>query len=219
MIFLSPSLLNLFQECPRCFWLRVNKRQKRPEGPSSTLPRALDLAIKKHFDIYRPELPPGVSVDGLKLFGDLETLRKWRYWKTAPFYLNEKIGVKLSGALDDCFLDSNGMFSPLDYKTYGFVLKAGAHPSYQLQMDSYTLMLRESRYPVNNKAYLVFYALKSLGDNGNVAFQIVPRPVDTNPDRIISLLEKAVEVLKKDIPPHSQNCTFCGWNRGGEINQ
>ena len=42
--FVSPSTLNLFLECPRCFWFRVVKGEgfRRPEQPSSTLPRKMD---------------------------------------------------------------------------------------------------------------------------------------------------------------------------------
>jgi len=54
---LSPSRLNLFRECERCFWLRSNKDVKRPSGPFPSLPSGMDRIIKQHFDRHRSEDP------------------------------------------------------------------------------------------------------------------------------------------------------------------
>ncbi len=61
--YLSPSKLNLFLECPKCFWLHMRKGIKRPEQPSSTLPRGMDGLIKVYFDKYRKldKLPPEIE--------------------------------------------------------------------------------------------------------------------------------------------------------------
>jgi len=45
---LSPSSLNLFLECPRCFWLDKNKGIKRPRGIFPSLPSGMDSVIKKY---------------------------------------------------------------------------------------------------------------------------------------------------------------------------
>jgi len=57
---LSPSTLNLFIDCPRCFWLHINKRIHRPRGIFPSLPSGMDNVIKTYFDKYRKkgELPP-----------------------------------------------------------------------------------------------------------------------------------------------------------------
>src|SRR3989338_10077521 len=56
---LSPSTLNLFAECPRCFWRQVRKGIGRPKGPFPSLPIGMDSVIKKYFETYRGqgELP------------------------------------------------------------------------------------------------------------------------------------------------------------------
>ena len=54
---LSPSTLNLFLECPRCFWLHINKRIQRPRGIFPSLPGGMDLVIKDYFDCeYRGKI-------------------------------------------------------------------------------------------------------------------------------------------------------------------
>ena len=57
---LSPSSLNLLEECPRCFYLQVVNKIRRPRGPMSSIPIKMDSIIKKYFDIYRNKgiLPP-----------------------------------------------------------------------------------------------------------------------------------------------------------------
>ena len=57
---LSPSTLNVFLDCPRCFWLDKVKNIKRPRGIFPSLPSGMDRAIKVHFDSFRTKgiLPP-----------------------------------------------------------------------------------------------------------------------------------------------------------------
>lgn len=75
---LSPSSLNLFKECPRCFWLAQHKVWKRPEGIFPSLPSGMDGVLKIHFDNFmaRGVLPPEIQdhrhANGLKLFDDEE---------------------------------------------------------------------------------------------------------------------------------------------------
>lgn len=170
---------------------------------------------------YRPSLPLGLAgkIEGT-LFGDWETLKEWRHWRTGPSYVDEQLGVILKGALDDTLVDSAGNLSPLDYKTYGFELKEEIHPTYQLQMDCYSLMLSFSGSKTNERAYLIYYSLRELGDNGQVNFLITPREIKTDPDRTKEIIRKAVSVLTDSIPKRSESCTFCAWTtikaEGGE---
>ena len=57
---LSPSSLSVLKECPRCFWLQVNKKIRRPIGAFPSLPGGMDRILKTHFDSFRSreELPP-----------------------------------------------------------------------------------------------------------------------------------------------------------------
>ena len=70
---LSPSALNLFLECPKCFWLEYGAGIHRPRGPFPSLPGGMDIIIKKYFDSYRAvgKVPPEIvnQVEG-DLFAD-----------------------------------------------------------------------------------------------------------------------------------------------------
>ena len=52
---LSRSKVDLFLQCPKCFYLdrSENHRIARPGGPMSYIPTAIDLLLKKEFVIQK----------------------------------------------------------------------------------------------------------------------------------------------------------------------
>ena len=52
---ISRSKIDLFWECPRCFYLDRRLGIKRPSMPAFTLNSAVDHLLKKEFDIHRAE--------------------------------------------------------------------------------------------------------------------------------------------------------------------
>ena len=65
---LLPSNLNLLNDCPRCFWLKMVKKINRPMDPMSSIPIKMDSIIKHYFNKYRDvgQLPPIIEN---KVFG------------------------------------------------------------------------------------------------------------------------------------------------------
>lgn len=213
---LSPSSLNLFLECPRCFWLQLNENIHRPRGIFPSLPGGMDLVIKDYFDKYREknELPPELEgkVEG-NLLHDHALLNKWRNWRTGLEYTDENLGVMLFGALDDC-LEKDGKFVPLDYKTRGFAPKEGdSEKYYGNQLDCYALMLEENGYPSGDFGYLVYYYPEHVEENGTVIFNVKPIQLKIDPNRARKTLKDAVKLLDGPIPPHHSECEYCIWGR------
>ncbi len=210
---LSPSALNLFLECPRCFWLDKVKGIKRPGAPFSTLPTGMDLLIKRHFDKYRAEdkMPPELAgkVKG-KLLDDQALLKKWRNWRSGLAYRDKGTDAVLSGALDECFLDGD-IYIPVDYKTRGFPLKADSLKYYQHQLDCYTFLLEANDLKHASFAYLVYYILSDLKENGDVKFSIEAIKVDTHPQDALKVFQDAVVLLRGDEPEPNSNCGYCAW--------
>lgn len=216
---LSPSTLNLFLECPRCFWLHINERIHRPRGPFPSLPGGMDSVIKVYFDRYRVkgELPPEIrgKVEG-GLITDLELLRKWRNWKTGLQYRDEVLGVSLFGALDDC-LESNKHYIPLDYKTRGSAPREGdSEKYYGNQLNCYALLLEENGYPVENFGYLIYYYPKQVEEGGKVIFDVKPVKLDIDPNRARKTLRDAIKLLNSSIPPFHSECEYCIWGRNND---
>src|SRR3954468_15238086 len=49
----SRSKIELFTQCPRCFWLDVRLKISRPSSPPFNINKAIDELFKKEFDVYR----------------------------------------------------------------------------------------------------------------------------------------------------------------------
>jgi len=213
---LSPSTLNLFLECPRCFWLHINEGIHRPRGIFPSLPGGMDGVIKNYFDKYREkgELPPELQgkIEG-NLLHDHKLLNKWRNWRTGLEYKDEDLNVVLFGALDDC-MEKDGKYFPLDYKTRGFAPKEGdSEKYYGNQLDCYTLLLEENGYPVGNFGYLIYYYPEHVEENGTVIFNVQPIQLKIDPNRARKTLKDAMKLLNGSIPPHHSECEYCIWGR------
>lgn len=213
MIRLSPTTgLNLFRECPRCFWLHFNKNVRRPRGIFPSLPSGMDLVIKDYFDKYRGQLPPEIEgkVVG-QLMPDVELMNKWRNWRTGLEHHDEKREAVLSGALDECLMDGE-FYIPLDYKTRGSAPKPGdSQRYYQTQLDTYSLLLSTNGYKTKDFAYLVYYYPQQVEQAGIVKFSIEPVKVETSLKRAEKIFRDAVELLKEPIPRRHSSCKYCSW--------
>ncbi|UCC95717.1 MAG: PD-(D/E)XK nuclease family protein [Candidatus Omnitrophota bacterium] len=212
---LSPSTLNIYVNCPRCFWFHMVKGAefKRPEGPTSTLPRGMDNLIKIYFDTYRAKcaLPPEIEAEVTGQLIEESLIHRWRNWKTGLQFIDSD-GSRLFGALDECLV-CDGMYIPVDYKTRGYDLKEDSTSYYILQMSSYNFLLARNGYAVSEHAYLVFYIPSKVSDEGLVHFKIEVKKVETFPlDKVHRTFRQAVELLSLNEPPPKNNgCKFCNW--------
>ena len=214
---LSPSALNLFLECRRCFWLEKAKNIKRPRGIFPSLPSGMDREIKNHFDKFRAKniLPPelrGNGFEGVELFPDIHKLEEWRNWRTGLVYHDTPSGATLSGALDD-LLVKEGLYIPFDYKTKGSpTTQEDAVKYYTNQLDCYALMLEANQMPVAGYAYLLYYSPKSVSENGQVLFEVQPIKVEVQTDRARKTVRDAAELIKTELlPPLNPMCEYCVW--------
>jgi len=210
---LSPSTLNLFADCGRCFWLHVNKGIHRPSAPFPSLPSGMDNVLKPYYDKYRlaGKLPPELEgkIEG-KLFPDISKINRWRNWRTGLEYFDIKRNAKLIGALDDLLI-VGGKYAPLDYKTRGGTIKEDSHTYYQLQLDLYALLLEGSGLPPATFGYLVFYSPREMTPGGVTNFTVEPVKVETSAESGRAVFEKAVELLRSEIPPHHSSCEYGLW--------
>ena len=58
---LSRSKIDLYLNCPKCFYLDVKKRVKRPPGFPFTINSEIDRLLKNEFDIHRETHSPSVD--------------------------------------------------------------------------------------------------------------------------------------------------------------
>lgn len=201
---LSPSSLNIFRDCPRCFWLQVNCNIRRPRGAFPSIASGLDRVIKEYFNTYRTRevLPPLLNgkIEG-KLIPQLPP----------KLYFNDYAkNASLMGMLDECLILSGNIYAPLDYKTRGSFTE-DVHPAYQLQMDVYTLLLEKNNHKTNSLAYLLYFVPNTGKLHEGIPFNVKFMEVKTSIERALDIFHKALELLRGQMPESSPNCEYCNW--------
>jgi hypothetical protein len=216
VIQLSPNSLNLYLECPHCFWLDKNKGIKRPPPYPYALNSAVDALLKEEFDAYRSRklIHPLLKENNIKahLFPNQKLLNQWRNNLAGIRYFDPDLNATLFGAVDDVLEFENGKIAPLDYKSTGSTA-ANIYDRFQLQLDTYTFLMEKNGFQTPRKGYLAFYIVdKSKGFIDRLPFRKEFMEINTNPSDIYEIFKDAVEVLKKSTPPpHSSDCKFAKW--------
>lgn len=213
---LSPTSLNLFSECPLCFWLEKRQGIRRPPPYPYALNAAVDVLLKQEFDSYRAkgELHPLLLAHNIpaKLFSNQELLNEWRNNFRGIRYYDPELNATFFGAVDDILEFPDGKLAPLDYKSTGSK-RANIYDRFQLQMDAYAYLLEKNNFSTTGKGYLAFYIVnKEDGFGGRLPFRKELKEIETNPSYVSELFKKAVMFLRADsLPEHSQDCKFGQW--------
>jgi len=120
---LSRSKLELFVDCPRCFYLDRRLGVGRPPGFPFALNSAVDTLLKKEFDIHRAKnqkhpLMEKYGIDAVPVAH--EDLDKWRQNFVGIQYLHQPTNLLITGAIDDLWITTpptdppaNPFLSPL----------------------------------------------------------------------------------------------------------
>ena len=218
---ISRSGLKLFLECPRCFWLDLHHKIKRPPGYPYTLSAAVDYLVKQEFDKYRVEgtLPPVLVKAGIKdakLYNG-NNLPEWRNNFKGIAYWNEDLNAILYGAVDDVLQFSDGSLGVIDYKSSGS-REITIYEDYQKQMDTYNYILQQLGHDTYPEAFFVFYQVIKEGENGfknALNFKEEVKRVKVNTEWVGPAFEKAVALARSDKPPkdgpakgHCDHCHY-----------
>ena len=216
---LSPNSLNLFLECPHCFWLEKKKGIRRPQPYPYALNAAVDMLLKKEFDVYRAkgEVHPLILAHKIpaKLFHNQNLLDQWRNNFEGLRYFDSELNATLFGAVDDVLEFEGGKLAPLDYKSTGSSVPT-VYDRFQIQMDVYAYLLEKNGFLTPRKGYLAFYIVdKSNGFGDRLPFRKELHEIDTDPSYVRQLFSDAVATLQRALPPlHSQDCQYEKWLRG-----
>jgi CRISPR/Cas system-associated exonuclease Cas4 (RecB family) len=160
---ISRSKIELFTQCPRCFWLDARLKIKRPSGPPFQINKAIDELLKKEFDSYRLKAEPHPwmiehEINAVPMRHD--DLNKWRHNFTGVATLHEPTNLMVYGAIDDVWVnDANELFV-VDYKATAkaaeITLDADWQIMYKRQMEVYQWLLRQNDFKVSDTGYFVY---------------------------------------------------------------
>ena len=159
----SRSKVELFLECPRCFWLDVLAKLRRPSGPPFSLNVAVDHLLKNEFDCYRggAVVPPRVAKEGLAYIPAAHPdLPHWRHNFQGVRVEHTASGLTAFGAIDDLWIDDAGRHYVVDYKATAKAdevsLDAEWQIAYKRQVEFYQWLLRERGLEVSDWAFFVY---------------------------------------------------------------
>jgi hypothetical protein len=207
---LSASTLKLFQECPRCFWLHVNRKIERPRGPFPSLPSGMDRVLKGYFDQYRGQscLPPLIA-------GKLEGLLS-PHPLTLGFN-DAGTGSRLWGKLDDCMVLPDGRLAPIDHKTRASSPDDLSYTQtyYQFQMDVYTLLLERNGHRTSRTAHVLYYFPIDGTLHEGFPFGLTVHTVATDPDKAYRIFVEGARCLAGPLPARVEACAYCRWAQIG----
>ncbi|MEX0881727.1 MAG: PD-(D/E)XK nuclease family protein [Candidatus Saccharimonadales bacterium] len=222
---ISRSKIDLFINCPRCFWLDARLKISRPKGPPFTLNSAVDGLLKKEFDALRKDgkqhpLQIEYGIDARPVNHD--KLNVWRHNFTGVQFLHEPTNLLVFGAIDDLWQDSKGQYIVLDYKSTskaGKITELGNeswHDAYRRQLGVYQWLLRQNGLPVSDKGYWLYCNAdkngKTFGKKLEFELTLIEEKID---DKWVepTLLEIKKTLDSDEMPKDAATCEHCGYAR------
>lgn len=218
---LSRSKIELFNECPRCFYLDNKLGTARPRGPAFTLNIAVDALLKKEFDAHRVAasahpLMTQYGIDAVPYqHKDIDT---WRENFEGLEYRHEPTGLTVCGAIDDVWVNSRGELLVVDYKatskngTISTLSDSSWEGSYKRQMGVYQWLLKNMGHAVSSTGYFIY--ANADGDkaafDGKLEFEVTIVPCEGDTSWIDETLPEIKATLESDaIPPAGKGCEWC----------
>ncbi len=218
---LSRSKIELFNECPRCFYLDNRLGTARPRGPAFTINIAVDTLLKKEFDIHRAAgskhpLIGQYGVDAVPY--DHKDLNTWRENFEGIEWKDPETGFTISGAVDDIWVNPQGELIVVDYKatskdgTIATLDDSSWKDSYARQMGVYQWLLRKNGFTVSPTGYFVYANAGTDKEafDGQLEFEITLVPCEGETGWIDEILPKIKAALDSDeIPASGKSCDYC----------
>ena len=218
---LSRSKIDLFVECPRCFYADNKLGTKRPGFPSFNLNIAVDELFKKEFDVHRADGTPHplmqkYSIDAVPFAH--KDMDLWRDNFQGLETTHEATGLVVSGAVDDIWVTPDDTLLVVDYKSTskeGRIESLGDSPwemQYTRQLGVYKWLLEHNGFTVSDTGYLVYANADKAVDafDDRLIFETTVVPVTTDTEWIEPTLERIKSCLESpDIPDVGEMCEYC----------
>jgi CRISPR/Cas system-associated exonuclease Cas4 (RecB family) len=221
----SRSKIELFMQCPRCFWLDTRLKIKRPSGPPFNINKAIDELFKKEFDVHRKAGTPHPimienQLESIVPFQHAD-LDKWRHNFTGVATVHEPTNLHVFGAIDDVWANDAGELMVVDYKATAkqsdVTIDSDWQISYKRQMEVYQWLLRQNGFTVSDTGYFVYTNARFdlEGFNDRVEFKTKLIPYIGNDAWIEPTLSKMKATMESDdMPPVGTAamggpCDFC----------
>lgn len=229
---LSRSRLELFLECPRCFYLCCVCGVSRVPSPSFALNAAVDSLLKKEFDQCRRDRRPHDAMTDAGLDAvpfDHQDLEVWRNVRRGIHHLHQETGLDLSGSPDDVWqMRVDRTLIVVDFKAKG---RFNASPStdlfsaaYWRQVAFYRWLMLQDGFVMNKQVALLYANARkdnsSLDGRLEFALHVHLQPADD------AWIEPSLHAARACLdsyrtPEPAVDCEWCKYvtarNHAGEI--
>lgn len=219
---ISRSKIELFQDCPRCFYFDRRIGVGRPPGFPFNLNSAVDHLLKKEFDAHRVKGVPHPLMKSYGLdavpFAD-SRMDEWRENFKGVQFLHRETNFLVTGAVDDIWISPEKELIVVDYKSTSkdaeVTLDAEWQGGYKRQMEVYQWLLRQNGMKVSDTGYFVYANgrrdLEAFDAKLEFTIKLIPY---TGSD---AWVEKTLLDIKKcldgKLPPPGKECEYCEYRK------
>ncbi len=217
---ISRSKIDLFVECPRCFYLDQRLGIKRPDGYPFSLNNAIDELMKREFDLLREAEKPHALMEEYAIDAVPFKHKDLDLWRDALRngikYLDPKTNLLIRGGIDDVWLNADGELHVVDYKATSkkaeVTLDADWQDGYKRQVEVYQWLFRKNDFKVSPIAYFVYVNGNSDAPtfDGKLEFttKIIAYEGDTKwIER--TLIQLHACLMSEDTPLPGDDCAYC----------
>ncbi len=220
----SRSKIDLFLNCPRCYYLDCRMGVARPPGFPFALNSAVDALLKKEFDLHRSKKRPHplMSAYGLRdvIPYDHEDMELWRSNFKGITFLHEPTNLLVTGAIDDVWIDKDGELIIVDYKSTSKEEKVSLDKEWQIgykrQMEVYQWLFRQNGFKVSRTGFFVYCNGKTdrAAFDAKLEFDIDLIPY-TGDDSWIpgALKDMKACLMNEKIPEPAKACDYCSYRK------
>lgn len=219
---ISRFRMDIFLECPKCFYLDRRLGLERPSPPGWPLNDAVDHLLKNEFDLLRKggrkhALMKKYGIDAIPFqHPDFTEWRDDHKRFVGACVLHKPTNFEICGIIDDIWVNSKNQLHIVDYKSTStskeITLDDEFKKGYKKQVEWYQWIFRQKGFDVSDIAYFV-YANGLKGErifDGKLEFelQIISHRGDTSwVEPTILSMKNCLDSNK--IPDSSSNCKFC----------
>lgn len=217
----SRSKLELFLQCPRCFYLDRRRGIGQPSGPAFTLNVAVDALMKREFDVHRArgephELMKEYGIDAVPY--QHPELDQWRTNFHGVQTLHKPTNFLFFGAVDDIWQSPGGDLHVVDYKATStqkeISLDDPWKQAYKRQMEIYQWLLRGNALPVSDLGYFVY--VNGLSDKGHFGAKLEFRMQIISYTGDDSWVDEALQeahacLCRENVPAAAKSCEWCAY--------